>query len=161
MDREQINNLKVLAQSATPGPWKVHKNRTTGINGRYKSWYVIHNPEMRKPDDCEDELFIGGYAFEKHKGNIPNNAAFIATANPKAILELIEAYERLEEEADWLAQQASLMCDCIENCDECRLFLDCGCNGQNSKEIWRKTARDAGTRQNKELQEKQDERDSY
>lgn len=51
--------------------------------------------------------------------------------------------ENLKKEVDWLAQQASLLCDCIENCDECRLFLDCGCGGENSKEIWRKAAQEA------------------
>ena len=91
-------------------------------------------------------------------------SSFIAATNPAVVLALIEKIERLEEdfeaaarsaadesvkavkleeEADWLAKQASLMCDCIENCDECRLFSECGCNGQNSQEIWRKAAREA------------------
>ncbi len=92
------------------------------------------------------------------------NAEYIAAANTTVALALIEKIERLEEdfeaaarsaadesvkavrleeEADWLAKQASLMCDCIENCDECRLFLECGCDGENSKESWRESARKA------------------
>lgn len=47
--------------------------------------------------------------------------------------------KELEQEADWLAEQASLICNCIENCDECRLFLDC--QGRDDKEAWREAAR--------------------
>lgn len=60
---------------------------------------------------------------------------------PETFEVLAKVFERLEKEADWLAEQASLMCDCIENCDECRLFLDC--QGRGGKEIWREAARKA------------------
>lgn len=57
--------------------------------------------------------------------------------------EMAKDIAKLEKMVNWLAKQASLICDCIENCDECRLFLECGCDGQNSKKIWLKAAKKA------------------
>lgn len=74
---------------------------------------------------------------------LPNEFEYISFANPAVTLALITKIEQLEKEADLLAEQASMMCDCIENCDECRLFFDCGCNGLNIKEVWRNVAKDA------------------
>lgn len=148
-----LADLKAKAEKAMPGPWELDETPTD-----IATYYEIYSTDWMVAD-CEKD---------------GASAAYIAAANPAVVLALIEKIKRLEEdfdaaarsaadesvkavkleeEADWLAQQASLMCDCIENCDECRLFSECGCNGANSKEIWRKAAQEAISQEEARIKE--------
>lgn len=72
MTQEQIEELKRLAEAATPGPWDVAV-WTCGVRG------------------CEVKRGIDRIGCDLH---FPN-AEFIAAANPAAVLELIAEMERL------------------------------------------------------------------
>lgn len=161
---ELLADLKARAGKATPGPW-VEFGLESG-NGNSSYTVGTEKPGL---DICR----LNSQLYCK---NCLCNAAYIAAASPAVVLALIEEIERLEEdfdaaarsaadesvkavkleeEAEWLAKQASLMCDCIENCDECRLFSECGCNGQNSKEIWRKAAQEAISQEEARIKERE------
>ena len=84
MDRETLMRLKKLAQKATPAPWEaLIANECRYITGR--------------DGDDDGRKFVASRIHE-----CPDHA-YIAAANPQAILELLTACERLEKEADWLA----------------------------------------------------------
>ena len=83
-----INELRRLAQVATPGPWVSH--------GRYIGTprHMSYIGEVR--DQC------GNWSdTEKSRAD----AAFIAAANPAAISELLDRFEAAEKERDWNAER--------------------------------------------------------
>ena len=171
MDWEQINNLKKVAEKATQefvqeglliyGPKHKASNHH---NGRIFICQVSEGSNRRDP------ALDGGEGFG---GSGKDDAAYIAAANPQAILELIEAYERLEtitngykvandeaqeiiaelrikiarleEEADWLAtaQNWNVSDDEPTRCPESKEPPD-GCIGINDcTKCWRTVAREA------------------
>jgi len=84
--------LKRLAEEATPGPWQNGIDDLEGV-------VAPHNPGL------------GNVICIPPKRNMysslerwPDNAAFIAAANPSAILALIAQNETLERERDTLAE---------------------------------------------------------
>lgn len=89
--------LRELAQKATPGPW----------------WHDYCNPA-----DGHALAWLGNW-FVEIKQRVPYNspqedAEFIATANPAAILELLDRLEAAERDAkrfEWLYQQNALLAD--------------------------------------------------
>lgn len=74
-----IEELKRLAEAATPGPWNTSPGGC-GIIGPDKQWLGGMNDWV-----CE---------YSKEMTQSENNAAFIAAANPAAVLELIAEIER-------------------------------------------------------------------
>lgn len=85
--RDQWSGLEEAALAATPGPWGTHEQRpnsNTSVSGTF-----IH----AGPDEAEDtgfSLIARAYTrdgFEERQ----HNAAFIAAANPSAVLALIAA----------------------------------------------------------------------
>lgn len=67
-----LDNLEKLAKAATPGPWKAQFPNPTSVL----------TPKVLTAD--------GGILLETmHYGRMNADAAFVAAANPKAILELI------------------------------------------------------------------------
>lgn len=81
--------LKALALVATPGPW-----------------FVVGQPWNPKADFIvagSEDPHVGQYVadtedFDGEGRNVQGNAAFIAAANPAAILELIAAHEDAQGE---------------------------------------------------------------
>ena len=83
-----INELRRLAQAATPGPW-VSQGRYIGTPS-----HMSYIGEVR--DQC------GNWSdTEKSRAD----SAFIAAANPAAITELLDRLEAAEKERDDVAQQ--------------------------------------------------------
>lgn len=75
-----IEELKRLAEAATPGPWNTSPGGC-GIIGPDKQWLGGMNDWV-----CE---------YSEEMTQSENNAAFIAAANPSAVLELIDYVEYL------------------------------------------------------------------
>lgn len=78
-----IENLKAAAQAATPGPW--WSGECVPADGHALAWLG------QSFVDCE-----GG---QRNYVAPSRDADFIATANPSAILELIERLEKAEKDA--------------------------------------------------------------
>lgn len=89
MDAPQIEKMKALALAATPGPWQWWSSnsvkRVTGADGRDGG--VLHAYSFRDGADIACS---------------PSDQAFIAAANPAAVLELIAEVERLRAEVERL-----------------------------------------------------------
>ena len=92
-----INELRRLAQAATPGPWKM---LPVG-DGRQK--FAVADSEFLSILTVTDE---GGATF----GTVYDDAdaKFIAAANPAAISELIDRIETAEKERDVLRDRLAL-----------------------------------------------------
>lgn len=146
---EFLADLKAKAEAATPGPWafKVWSGQGTAVhikqqlvagNGAWVASYVNAN--------CADYIAAANPAVvlaliahikkleaENHDlRNLQDPHALTAAhmiGYEKGRDEARAKIERLEKEADWLAEQASLTGDYID--------------GQDSKEVWRELARRA------------------
>ena len=89
---DQVEELKRLALSATPGPWK---------------WWTSNSVKRITGPDGEDGGVLSAYV---HAGYADlrvsaEDQAYIESANPSAILELIEQLERWPEIAKTLASE--------------------------------------------------------
>jgi len=86
MNQEQINELRQLAQAATPGPWAY----TTDSNDFPVNGYVTVR-------DCIYSVCILPYEGIRTDDRVTDNGLFIAAANPAAVLELIRQRDELME----------------------------------------------------------------
>ena len=82
-----INELRRLAQAATPGPWYV-----TGKLTRYVE-ALIDGGLIQEVAACGPTKADGGYGPQQEA-----NARLIAAANPAAISELLDRLEEAEKE---------------------------------------------------------------
>ena len=100
------NELRRLAQKATPGPWKM---LPVG-DGRQK--FAVADSEFLSILTVTDE---GGGTF----GTVydDDDARFIAAANPAAISELLDSLEAAEKERDWHAERCE---DAMNECEALR-----------------------------------------
>lgn len=79
-----IEELKLLAEAATPGPWEYQKDRKDfPVNG-----YVTVR-------DCIYSVCVLPYEGIRADDRVTDNGRFIAAANPAAILELIQQRDEL------------------------------------------------------------------
>jgi hypothetical protein len=88
-----INELRRLAQAATPGPW-INHGRQPNVAG------LPHSAVAAKT--------LLARVYSEAYGDVEQetaNASFIAAANPAAISELLDRIETAEEERDDVAQQ--------------------------------------------------------
>ena len=84
-----IEELKRLAEAATPGPWEYQKDsKDFPVNG-----YVTVR-------DCIYSVCVLPYEGIRADDRVTDNGRFIAAANPAAVLELIAEVDRLREDAD-------------------------------------------------------------
>ena len=84
MTQEQINELRRLAQAATPGPWAYTKDsKDFPVNG-----YVTVR-------DCIYSVCVLPYEGIRADNRVTANGLFIAAANPAAILALIQQRDEL------------------------------------------------------------------
>lgn len=95
---DQYEHLEGLAREATPGPWGVHEQRpgpATSVSGTF----VHAGPD--EADDTGFSLVVRAYTRDGLDER-QHNAAYIAAANPQAILKLIaenRAYREAVENA--------------------------------------------------------------
>jgi hypothetical protein len=84
MTQEQINELRKLAQAATPGPWTVDTDTDAFTGG----------PHVMTEDGAG---LFGAWdgQYEIDSDAQTTNAAYIAAANPAAILALIQQRDEL------------------------------------------------------------------
>ena len=111
-----INELRRLAQAATPGPW-VAKN----VSGAGLEIHMIHPlyPDKEWPAFGTDSAFCkkGLVSYEtwtQFPHEVQNvqqskNAEYIAAANPAAISELLDRLEAAEKERDALRAEVEAM----------------------------------------------------
>ena len=79
-----IEELKRLAEAATPGPWEYQKDsKDFPVNG-----YVTVR-------DCIYSVCVLPYEGIRADDRVTDNGQFIAAANPTAILELIQQRDEL------------------------------------------------------------------
>lgn len=89
-----LKDLKELAEAATPGPWEWEAPMYPG-----QECYV------RGPGRCVAEVDCGNI-----EQIADDNAAFIAAANPKTVLELIARVEAAEGARDVLSEALDSVC---------------------------------------------------
>ena len=117
MTPTELASLEALAKAATPGPWKHVETIAfhTGLT------YTSVQPVDPDPDKMRPMLMASGeyhlcrmshtaaqHAIAIHRAN----AAFIAAANPAAILSLIEENKRMREALDGLLKRYVALVDC-------------------------------------------------
>ena len=81
------NELRRLAQAATPGPWYVTGKRTRYVEA------LIDGGLIQEVAACGPTKADGGYGPQQEA-----NARLIAAANPAAISELLDRLEEAEKE---------------------------------------------------------------
>lgn len=92
---ERLANLRALAEAATSGPWHVGH---TELKTHAQPLVYVH---QRSGAVCYIGTKYRGKQ-RKLKAASDADAAFIATANPVMVIELIDEIERLYKEMDWL-----------------------------------------------------------
>ena len=95
MKKSEREELKRLAEAATPGPWRT-ATWTTGIRGTE----VMDKHHVRISRDM-----------------LEHNAGFVAYANPAAIQSLLAYVDRLEAQRDRLLIALSALHDTACKCD--------------------------------------------
>src|SRR5690606_2803878 len=110
---DRLQELRRIAEAATPGPWRVNKygptRRIMSIGaGKYGTDPVIANVET----------FWSKREQEKY-GDHGANAVHIATFDPPTVLALLDEIERLRKEREVLAEVLTHVYTC-EDC-ECAL----------------------------------------
>ena len=85
------NELRRLAQAATPGPWYVTGKLTRYVEAR------IDGGLIQEVAACGPTKADGGYGPQQEA-----NARLLAAANPAAITELLDRLEAAEKERDTL-----------------------------------------------------------
>ena len=90
MTDTELNEIEAKAKAATPGPWAWNGLSVEANDFDLCSCTDWHSPINR---------------------NGTANAAYIAVANPAAILELIAELRQVRKERDWLAEQLAKITD--------------------------------------------------
>lgn len=124
---ELLAELKSKAEYATPGPWEYREDNAAGYNIESQNDYIVYSGT---DSDCECD-----YGCEKE-----SNAAYIAAANPKVVLALLDEIDRLNKlmalwrhdyevlvdtcskirkEAHWLADQCATCADAASEAGVC------------------------------------------
>lgn len=91
MTRDEMQELKRLAESATPGPWRVAGTKEKPcpvVSTVDRTGYQIHS--MLHVKSSEPDV------WEHMEDAYCRDAAYIAAANPSVVLSLIARIEELE-----------------------------------------------------------------
>ena len=108
-----LDNLRTLAQAATPGPWEADHREVSQSWSRPEPWQTVASHEV----DCMAYCYGGaGRGIER-----PEDAEFIAAANPDTVLDLLDRLKAVEELHQPIEVQA-LSGDCASeecDCEEC------------------------------------------
>lgn len=101
------DELRKLADKATPGPWKL---RVIGCS--IGCCDDLHEVLARYPEDSELDRGIatvyGGNAVWLRGGETEANAAYIAAVDPQTILSLLDRCDRLEQALRRIAEPAPI-----------------------------------------------------
>lgn len=117
MDKVNKQELRRLAEAATPGPWKECGHARGGC-----SCGMVWS---RAADLPVAEAWRGDQEAPEPAEGAKANAAFIAAANPAAILSLLDELERAESDAERLRMQLAAcgvvaMCNTAESAAKAR-----------------------------------------
>lgn len=99
------NELRRLAQAATPGPWYVTGKLTRYVEAR------IDGGLIQEVAACGPTKADGGYGPQQEA-----NARLLAAANPATISELLDRLEAVEKECDALRAALRHEADCVDAC---------------------------------------------
>lgn len=88
------NKLKELAERATPGPWSCNRH-----------WAIVGGPTLEFTNGAaQQQIAMACWQSWMHEEELRNNAEFIASANPKTVLALLDEIDMLKAENDRLRQ---------------------------------------------------------
>lgn len=87
-ETEKYAELRKLAEAATPGPWESDDTTVSQHWSRPEPWLDVVNDEIACMAYC-----YGGSVRPIER---PEDAAYIAAANPTAVLELLDRLEAAE-----------------------------------------------------------------
>ncbi|EJA2567788.1 ead/Ea22-like family protein [Pseudomonas aeruginosa] len=86
--------LRRVAEAATPGPWSCNRHRA-----------IVGGPTFEFTNGAaQQQIAMACWQSWMHEEELRNNAEFIAAANPKTILALLDEIDRLKAESDRLRQ---------------------------------------------------------
>ncbi|MBG4380976.1 ead/Ea22-like family protein [Pseudomonas aeruginosa] len=89
--------LRRLAKAATPGPWSCNRH-----------WAIVGGPTLEFTNGAaQQQIAMACWQSWMHEEELRNNAAFIASANPKTILALLDEIDRLKAENERLLDELS------------------------------------------------------
>ena len=108
------NEVKELAEKATPGPWKSYKGFTPPQS----------NDFCRLESMNAKSESIVGYIFDEPECKGGCDSEFIAAANPEFIIKLIEDWEQMRNELTNIRTAPPAMPDELNSCWVCDEFID-------------------------------------
>ncbi|HBO0350720.1 ead/Ea22-like family protein [Pseudomonas aeruginosa] len=80
--------LRRLAKAATPGPWSCNRH-----------WAIVGGPTLEFTNGAaQQQIAMACWQSWMHEEELRNNAAFIASANPKTILALLDEIDGMNDE---------------------------------------------------------------
>ncbi len=80
--------LRRLAEAATPGPWSCNRH-----------WAIVGGPTLEFTNGAaQQQIAMACWQSWMHEEELRNNAAFMAAANPKTVLALLDQIDGLSEE---------------------------------------------------------------
>ncbi|WP_377647326.1 ead/Ea22-like family protein [Pseudomonas aeruginosa] len=84
--------LRRVAEAATPGPWSCNRHRA-----------IVGGPTFEFTNGAaQQQIAMACWQSWMHEEELRNNAEFIAAANPKTILALLDEIDRLKAENEAL-----------------------------------------------------------
>ncbi|MDI4068200.1 ead/Ea22-like family protein [Pseudomonas aeruginosa] len=84
--------LRRLAKAATPGPWSCNRH-----------WAIVGGPTLEFTNGAaQQQIAMACWQSWMREEELRNNAAFMAAANPKTILALLDEIDRLKAENEAL-----------------------------------------------------------
>lgn len=128
-----LDLLEALAKAATPGPWYFGHDDDDNAMSRYT---VLAKPQEGRsvPDDAaiaatllQARPFLGRWrdnGFGEPDGLWEENAAYIAAANPEAVLALIADARRYRHHVARCARCGGEGPEVMECCDRCLVAVD-------------------------------------
>lgn len=84
--------MRRLAKAATPGPWSCNRH-----------WAIVGGPTLEFTNGAaQQQIAMACWQSWMHEEELRNNAAFMAAANPKTVLALLDEIDGLKAENDAL-----------------------------------------------------------
>lgn len=140
MSDTELADLEAKAKAATPGPWACWGTVKNLLGIGPTNWGIVY-AALTEAGGRPGVLFTTNHhlvteaekkqARKDHTdpGQAGRNAAYVAAANPAAVLSLIAELRQaradvaqLEKEADWMAERLHCFCDYNNYCNECALY---------------------------------------
>jgi len=127
---EELETTKMLAEAATPGPWKCSHDRMSGECGKYLKehwdegykpvhWVYAgksHEEHLKRGENCSTLQAITPKQVHLKEGD----AEFIAHMHPQRVLAMVEQLEVSTENYQKLVQELQAAKEEIESLKICR-----------------------------------------